>query len=351
MTDDRFPARIEPRHVPRIWGRRRLDPLYPASEELAEPVGEVWLTGSKCRFLDGRFAGRTLGEAWREMPEEWRGTRLAREPEFPILTKFLFPELGLSIQVHPDDPYAAIHETAAGGRGKTEMWYVVAAEPRAEVLVGLEEDVDENAFRQAIDAGTVERALRRLPTSEGETIYSPAGTVHSIGPGQVLFEVQEYSDLTYRIFDYNRTDASGKPRELHVAKALDVIRFGDSRAGKTRSAARKIGPAEVTYLAACRHFAAERWRFAEPIDLVPAREHFDLLIFIGGEGEVVTGENRRRFHPGEVWFVPADVESSRLEPAAETTLLCTYLPDLASLRRDLRQGGMTEEETAGFLFE
>ncbi|HVB34428.1 MAG TPA: class I mannose-6-phosphate isomerase [Patescibacteria group bacterium] len=351
MSDERLPARIEPRQVPRIWGRRWLDPLYPATEELSEPVGEVWLTGRDCRLLEGRFAGRTLGEAWREMPAEWRGTRLAGEREFPILTKFLFPELSLSIQVHPGDSYAAKYETAAGGRGKTEMWYVVAAEPHAEVMVGLEAGVDEASFRQAIGAGTLKRALRRLPTSEGETIYLPAGTVHSIGPGQVLCEVQEYSDLTYRIFDYNRTDASGKPRELHVAKALDVIRFGDSTAGKTRPVMRNRGPVEVSYLAACRHFAAERWRFAEPFDLIPAKEHFDLLIFIAGEAEVVAGESRRRFHRGEVWFVPAGLAGCRLEPAADTTLLRVYLPDLASLKRNLDRDGMTREEMAGFLFE
>ncbi|HVC00535.1 MAG TPA: class I mannose-6-phosphate isomerase [Candidatus Dormibacteraeota bacterium] len=351
MRGDALPARIEPRQVPRIWGRRRLDPVYPATDELPEPVGEVWLTGRDCRFLEGRFAGKTLGEAWRTMPIGWRGTRLAGEREFPILAKFLFPELSLSVQVHPDGSYAARHEAAAGGRGKTEMWYVVAAEPQAAVMVGLEEGMDKASFRQAIEAGTAEQTLNKLPVSEGETIYLPSGTVHAIGPGQVLCEIQEYSDLTYRVFDYNRVDAQGNPRELHVEKALDVIQFGGSSGGKTRPVVRNRGPVEVTYLAACRHFAAERWRFVEPFDLPPAKEHFDLLIFIGGEGELVAGENRREFHHGEVWFVPADSDGCRLEPRVDTTLLRAYLPDLASLKRSLREDNVTPQEMAGFFFE
>lgn len=351
MKDDVLPARLEPLRVARIWGRRRLDPLYATREELPGPIGEVWLTGRSCPFTEGRFAERTLGDAWREMPTQWRGSRLADEPEFPILAKFLFPEHSLSVQVHPDDSYAAQHETAAGRRGKTEMWYVVAAKPGAEVMAGFEEGVDEASLRQAIDAGTVEKALRRLPVNEADTIYLPAGTVHAIGPGQVLCEIQEYSDITYRIFDYNRRDAHGNTRELHVAKALDVVRFGPSAAGKTRPAVQHRGPVEVTCLAACRHFAAERWRFAEPFNLTPSREHFDLLIFISGEGEVVVGDNRREFHPGEAWFIPAEVAGCRLEPSAATTLLRAYVPDLAALRSSLSGQGVTREEMAGFVFE
>lgn len=351
MKDNALPARIGPLRVSRIWGRRRLDPLYDTIEELPEPVGEVWLTGSSCAFTDGRFAGRTLGEAWREMPKEWRGSRLTQLMEFPILAKFLFPELSLSIQVHPDDSYAAQHETAAGGHGKTEMWYVVAAESHAEVMVGLEEGVNEASFRQAIGDGTVEQALRRISVGEADAIFLPAGTVHAIRPGQVLCEIQQYSDITYRIFDYNRRDAQGNARELHVAKALDVVRFDMSTAGKTRPLVRHRGPVEVTYLTACRHFATERWRFTEAFDLTPSREHFDLLIFIEGEGEMVLAESQRTFHAGEAWFIPAEVAGCRIEPAGKTTLLRAYVPDLAALKRSLHQQGVNTQEMAGFLFE
>jgi mannose-6-phosphate isomerase len=351
MNQTPIPCRLEPRQVARIWGRRWLQPIYAASGELPEPVGEVWLSGEECRFADGPFAGQTLGEAWRVMPEPWKGARLTGESSFPILAKFLFPDSTLSIQVHPGDAYAKKHEAAKGGRGKTEMWYAVAARPGAEVLVGLKGGMDEASLRRALAEGTLEAHLLRTSIGEGDTIFVPAGTVHTIGPGVVLCEIQESSDLTYRLFDYNRTDASGKPRELHVEKALDVIDLGQSVAGKTRPATRRRGPVEVAYLAACAHFATERWRLAEPAELPTPKDHFDLLIFLDGTGAMVADEHRREYRRGEAWFVPADAARFRLEPAADTTLLRAYVPDLGALARGLAGEGMTREEMAGFLFK
>ena len=131
------PIRIEPTFSPRIWGARSLAPLFPEKINLVEPLGEAWLTGVDCKIANGPFAGKTLGAAWREMPADWRGAGLASSPEFPLLVKFIFPKDKLSIQVHPDDAYASIHEKSSGGRGKTEMWHIVSAEPGAELLAGL----------------------------------------------------------------------------------------------------------------------------------------------------------------------------------------------------------------------
>ncbi len=188
----------------RIWGARSLAPLFLEKTNLAEPIGEVWLTGNECVFADGPFAGRPLGEAWRAMPPEWAGTQLDTSKPFPLLVKFLFPEDILSIQVHPDDEYARQHEAHTGWTGKTEMWHAIAARPGAEVLVGLKEEVTPESFRAAITDGTAEKCLARVRVEPGDTIFVPAGTVHTIGPGLVLCEIQENSDLTYRVFDYNR---------------------------------------------------------------------------------------------------------------------------------------------------
>jgi mannose-6-phosphate isomerase len=345
-----IPCRIEPQLVRRIWGRLWLDPLYAANEELGEPVGEVWLTGENCTFADGPFAGQTLGRAWRQMSPAWKGSRLKGAGGFPLLAKFVFPDLALSIQVHPDDEYAARHEAAAGGLGKTEMWYAVAAEAGAEVLVGFRPGVDEKTVRRSLVDDTIENCLERLPVAAGDTIYVPAGTVHAIGPGQILCEIQEYSDLTYRLFDYNRTDAKGNPRELHVEKALDVLRFDQPAAGKTRPLVRNFGPIELGHLAACRYFAAERWRFVEPVELASSEEHFDLLIFLAGRGDIVVGEQRREFRHGETWFVPAEFPGFRLEPSTDVTLLRTYVPDVDTLARSLLREGVTREQISGFLF-
>ncbi len=144
---------------------------------------------------------------------------------FPLLVKFLFPEQKLSVQVHPDDDYARAHEAAAGGTGKTEMWYVVSARAGAEVFVGLRDGVTPDSFRRAIANGGVEDCLRKFSIAAGDAVFVPAGTAHTIGPGSILCEIQENSDLTYRVFDYNRKNPDGSARELHIEKAMAVTEF------------------------------------------------------------------------------------------------------------------------------
>src|SRR5689334_5875940 len=210
---------------PRIWGSRSLAPLFPEMRDLDPPVGEAWLTGLDCKIATGPFASKTLAQAWPEMNTAWRGLDFEGETDFPLLLKFIFPKDKLSIQVHPDDAYAAIHEKAAGGRGKTEMWHIVSAEPGARLLAGLKPGVTKEKFVAALADHTLEDLFQSHQVQAGDTFFLPAGTAHTIGPGMIVCEVQEYSDLTYRVYDYGRVDASGKPRELHVEKALQVIDF------------------------------------------------------------------------------------------------------------------------------
>jgi mannose-6-phosphate isomerase len=320
------PLLLEPRFVPRLWGARRLAPLFPEAHELAEPIGEVWMTGEQCRILTGPYAGRTLGEAWSEFPPDWRGRRLAATETFPLLVKFLFPREPLSVQVHPDDAYARTHE---GSRGKTEMWYVIAAEPGAAVYVGLKPGVTASAFRQALREGRVEQLLEPIPLAAGEAVFVPAGTVHAIGPGLVLCEIQEYSDLTYRIFDYHRLTAEGRPRELHIAQALAVIQFGEQSGGKLEPLRIVRGPVTETYFVACRYFATEKWEFAERIAAVTSAEHFDLLIFLSGSGQIQTSSAAWDYAPAQVWLLPAALGAYHLGPRGPTTLLRSYVPDIA----------------------
>src|SRR5215471_247127 len=165
---------------------RSLAPLFREKTNLAEPIGEVWLTGVDCKVATGPFAGKTLGEAWRKMASEWRGTSLQDEASFPLLLKFIFPKDKLSIQVHPDDAYASVHEQGAGGRGKTEMWYVVSAEPGARLLAGLKSGVTKEAFRQAMDSEKLEELFQSHEAHAGDTFFIPAGTPHTIGPGMTI---------------------------------------------------------------------------------------------------------------------------------------------------------------------
>src|SRR5260370_14089832 len=200
--------------------------------DLKSPIGEAWLTGIDCRIANGQFSGQTLAQAWKEMTIPWRGSRFEGELDFPLLLKFIFPTDKLSIQVHPDDAYAAIHEIAAGGRGKTEMWHVVSSEPGARLLVGLKPGVTKERVVSALADHTLEDLFQSHEVRAGDTYFIPARTPHKIGPGVIICETQDYSDLTYRLYDYGRVDANGKPRELHVAKALDVMSFDPSAGGK-----------------------------------------------------------------------------------------------------------------------
>jgi mannose-6-phosphate isomerase len=355
------PSRLEPIFVPRIWGAKTLAPLFPEKtlsekNKFPEPIGEVWLTGNECKFADGPFAGYKLNDVWRDMPQDWAGTRFdANEKDraaFPLLVKFLFPADKLSVQVHPHDEYAQKHEAATGGVGKTEIWYAVAAQPESEVFVGLKPGVTRQVFRRAIDEGTVENCLNRVPVFAGDAIFVPSGTAHTIGPGSVLCEIQQNSDLTYRVHDYNRRQKDGTMRPLHVNKAMDVLNFDRQRGGKVEGTRASTHGAEVSHFVANKYFALEKWQFAKPIDLRTEPEHFELWIMIAGKGRITWGEKsggdrgESEYRPGEAWLVPAAQGSWRIEPAARTTALRAFVPNLARYAVQLAALGISEDAVA-----
>ena len=324
----RAPARLAPVFVPRIWGARDLSPLFPEHTHEIDPIGEVWLTGNECKFATGEFAGRTLGEVWPALSEEWTGTSLRGLPRIPLLVKFIFPEDKLSVQVHPDDAYAEKHEAASGGFGKTEMWYVVTARDGATLRVGLRPTVTRESFQRAIVDGTAEDCLASVAVHAGDAVFVPAGTAHTICPGVVLCEIQQHSDITYRVFDYNRVGADGKPRALHIRQALEVTQFGEQSGGLCDPVRISRGAVTETLYAACRYFATERWEFRERIAAVTSAEHFDLLIFLAGEGGIEYGGLAEPYAPAQVWLLPAGLGAYQLAPDSSTTLLRSYVPDL-----------------------
>ena len=331
--------RIDPIFSPRPWGARSLAPLFPEKTNLPELIGEAWLTAMDSRVASGPFRGKTLGESWRAMPAEWRGTRLGRCKDFPLLVKFLFPKDKLSIQVHPDDSYAGMHEQSAGGRGKTEMWYVISAEPGAELLIGLKPGVTREVFLGSLTQNTVEDLFVRYPARAGETYFVEAGTQHAIGPGLVVCEVQEYSDLTYRVYDYGRVGLSGKPRELHLQKALEVTRFEGTRSGKILGLPLHSPDANKRLLAACEFFATERWDCDRTIHLESDPAEFQLAIILCGRGELHDSEMSHPYQPGQAWFLPATLPLTLLHPSEPTSLLRITVPDKVVLFRQLQRQG------------
>jgi len=345
------PTRLEPLFSLRPWGARSLAPLFPEKSSLAEPIGEAWLSGLLCPFANGAFRGQELGQAWPQMDLAWRGSSAAGNEEFPLLVKFLFPCEKLSVQVHPDDDYAARQEGAAGGRGKTEMWYALRADPSAEVLVGLKAEVTREDFRRAIRDGDAEQCLERIPLRAGEAVFVPARTAHTIGAGLVLCEIQEQSDLTYRVYDYNRRDRQGNPRELHIDKALAVMQFGRQGGGKLAPIRITRGAVTETYFISCPYFATEKWEFRERIAAATSHEHFDLLIFLEGCGSIETGGERFDFAPGQLWMLPAALGSYQLAPQSATALLRTYLPaDTNEFARRLEERGIGRAELSKLIY-
>lgn len=219
------PFLLRPFFSRRPWGRPDLSAWY-ATEETgtgSEPIGEAWLTGPACTAEDGSAAGMPLSEIAKVWADDLLG-KWRDEGEFPLLLKLLFPDDKLSVQVHPDD----VHAQAIGQpRGKTECWYVLGAEPGAEVACGLREGVQPKEMRQAAHDGTLESLLRMVPVVAGDMVFVDAGTVHAIGPGVTLLETQQTSDTTFRLYDY------GRPRELHLEQGIAVSRF-ETRAGKVQ---------------------------------------------------------------------------------------------------------------------
>lgn len=345
------PFRLEPKFVERLWGMRSLAPLFPEKTNLPEPIGEVWLTGVDCKIATGPYRGKRLAEAWREMPPEWRGTRFAEPGDFPVLIKFIFPNDQLSIQVHPDDSYAAAHEKGAGGHGKTEMWHVLSAKPGASLLLGLKPGVTKESFLKAVADHTLEDLFERHVVQAGDTYFVPARTPHTIGPNMVICEVQEYSDITYRVYDYGRVDAQGKPRELHLTKAMEVMHFGDSGSPQVKVEPLPSHEAFKFLLAACRYFATERWEFAWNIRIPSSPAQFDILVFLSGSGSLRSPSTEQDYQYGECWFVPGSMGLFELKPKENTTVLRTYIPDLQAFRRELAEEGVSRKSLASVLFE
>lgn len=216
------PFLIEPHFDPRVWGYGDLRPWYDRVVAAGQdPIGEVWLTGNQCRVATGPHAGTTLAELFALASEALLGST-AHGHESPLLIKVLFARDKLSVQVHPDDRMA---QKYGEPRGKTECWYALAADPGAVVAAGLKPGVTLEQVRAGIADGTLEDSLVLVPVTKGDMIFVDAGTVHAIWPGSILLETQQYSDTTYRMYDY------GRPRELHVDKSLEATRL-TTRAGK-----------------------------------------------------------------------------------------------------------------------
>jgi len=250
-----YPLILAPKLVPLLWGGDALVSRYGKQGDPNVAIGESWECWDENRVVNGEFAGKTIANLRAEIGADLMGL-LDPAWLFPILTKFIDARQTLSVQVHPDDAYARRVEKQPNG--KTECWYILDALPDATIVLGWKRDSSREEYFERVKDGTLGELLRHVPVKAGDVYYLPAGTLHAIGAGIVLFEVQQASDLTYRIFDWNRTGADGKPRQLHVEKAADVLDFRASHAGALRTLTRTVDGFERTALVADSHFTVER---------------------------------------------------------------------------------------------
>lgn len=312
-----YPLKLAPVAKSAIWGGERLKTEWNKQAPL-ENVAETWeLTVREKEnniVQNGTLAGKTLADVLRKWGKSAIGAAYTAE-RFPLLVKFIDAADRLSVQVHPDDAFASAVENDLG---KTEVWYVVEADEGASILWGLAEGVTERDFAAAVQTGETEKLLRRVEVKKGDVYFIPARMPHAIGAGILIAEIQQNCDLTYRVFDYNRRDKEGKLRELHVEKALQVVRpFTEAEVDAVRYAR---GRATPDVLVNCPYFSVRHVKVnGERAEAVP-RESFVSLLALAGAGYVQAGAHRVPFEKGESLFLPAGLGEYRLVGEAELLL-------------------------------
>jgi mannose-6-phosphate isomerase len=255
VSDALYPLAIVPDEREAIWGGTSLVARYGKRAAPDATIGESWECYDGNAVGNGAFAGATIGELRTRLGADLMGAADPAAP-FPLLTKLIDARAALSVQVHPGDAYAQRVEHAPNG--KTECWYVLEADPGAEIVLGWNRATTRAEYLERVREASLDDVLRRVPARAGDAFYLPAGTLHAIGAGIVLFETQQTSDLTYRIYDYDRRGADGKPRELHVEKAADVLDYRESFAGALHALSYELDGLHRTTLVADRNFVVER---------------------------------------------------------------------------------------------
>ena len=299
--------RLHPAGMDYLWGGTRLRDEYGKKIDTT-PLAETWECsvhpdGSSI-VVNGEYRGKTLAETLNHNPK-WLGTKI-KNGEFPILTKFIDAKRDLSVQVHPDDIYAREHEHQ---NGKTEMWYVIDADEGANLIYGFRHKVTEQIIRDAIKTGTLDKHLQKVEVHKGDVFYVPAGTVHGIGAGILIAEIQESSNVTYRVYDYDRIDKDGKKREIHFDKAVKVMNMDISSDVKQKPRIVKYYPGcSRELLCRCKYFEVERIQVTKAFSFSVLEESFQVIMCLTGEGQIETMDEHLkpvRFMKGRTLFLPA----------------------------------------------
>jgi mannose-6-phosphate isomerase len=306
----------------RVWGGRELERLYAKQLPVGKPIGESWeisdrpgdasviangpLTGKDLRWLMEHHAAEILGAA-----------KPAAEGRFPLLCKILDARERLSLQVHP--PAAKARELQ--GEPKTEMWFIADAAREAGLYVGLKTGVTRAEFQRKIGDGTVADCFQRLPVRAGDAMFLPSGRVHAIGDGLVIFEIQQNSDTTYRVFDWNRVGLDGQPRELHIAQSLASIDFNDFEPKLVATKFAADGPLQKRSLVSDPLFSVEAWKLARGKSCGLKPTQLQILAVTAGAVAIQSDSTTVNLSVGQFCLVPAVLEQTEVRAASEAALL------------------------------
>lgn len=322
-----YPLKFEPILKQTLWGGEKIIPFKHLNETLSN-VGESWevsaVEGNESVVANGPEKGMTLPEMVRRYKEELVGeANYARFGEkFPLLIKFIDAKLDLSIQVHPDD---ALAKKRHNSFGKNEMWYVISADPGAKLISGFSQEITPKEYKERVHDGTFAEVLQSCAIQPGDVFYVPAGRVHGIGAGAFVAEIQQTSDITYRIYDYNRKDKNGKTRELHTAQAVDAINFADVQ-DDFRTAYDHVQnePVEVV---ACPYFTTSVYDMTEEITCDYSElDSFVIFICVEGSCRLTDNENNEiSLQAGETVLLPATTQNITIVPDQHVKLLETYV--------------------------
>lgn len=290
----------------KIWGGTHLRDVFDYDIP-SDHVGEYWAISAHpngvSTIKNGRYAGQTLDVLYAEHRELF-GNR--QEPVFPLLTKILDANDWLSVQVHPDDAYGLEHE---GELGKTECWYIIAAEPGAEIIYGHNAKSKEE-LRQQIESKDWENLLTKVPVKAGDFFYVPSGTMHAIGAGIMVLETQQSSDTTYRVYDFDRKDDQGNLRELHLEKSIDVLTIGEP--ANSRPVTTKVDDLKSTLLVASDFFAVYKWEISGKADFEKTAD-YSLFSVLDGQGILLVDDQEYPIAKGSHFILPSDVKAWQIK--------------------------------------
>ncbi|WP_010500127.1 type I phosphomannose isomerase catalytic subunit [Paenibacillus elgii] len=318
-----YPLQCKPEFKERVWGGRALEQF---GLELPEgKIGEGWMIGDHpngtTTVANGELAGMGLDQIREQYGSEFFGSKGFSEKNgrFPLLIKLLDCQDDLSVQVHPNDHYEQLPQ---GELGKTEMWYILDAKPGAKIIYGLKDGVTREQLAEAIEQNRILDCLNEVTAEAGDSFYIPAGTVHALGAGVLVAEIQQNSDSTYRLYDYDRLGLDGKPRELHIEDSLNVIAYENSGATYMKTNLNASG--EWLTLARSPFFVTEKGRVEGNWPLQTSPESFVIHIICEGTGSIRWADGELNVKPGECYLLPASLGSYSLE--GSMTVLRSYLP-------------------------